>query len=85
MAEDSHASAGSATVARATADVYETPGGEAYVVKIPLPGLTREEIIVEADVDTDNVRVTLERGMLRIRAPKAAAGRPKVVRVKPEG
>jgi hypothetical protein len=30
------------------------------------------------------VRVVLEQGMLRIRAPKAAAGRPRVVKVTPE-
>jgi HSP20 family protein len=124
MAEDSNASGRAATVARATANVYETPGGEAYVIEVPLPGLTRQEIVVEvdvgtitvrteparteeeegrtylvrehlvepmarvfefpADIDTDNVRVILEQGMLRIRAPKAAAGRPRVVKIAPE-
>ena len=124
MAEDSNASVRVGTVARTTANVYETPGGEAYVIEVPVPGLTRQEIVVEvdvhtitvrteparaeedegrtylvrehlaepmarifefpADIDTDNVEVILEKGMLRIRAPKAAAGRPRVVKVAPE-
>jgi HSP20 family protein len=94
------------------------------VIEVPVPGLTRQEIVVEvdvgtitvrteparieeeegrtylvrehlvepmarvfefpADIDTDNVRVIMEQGMLRIRAPKAAAGRPRVVKVAPE-
>jgi HSP20 family protein len=124
MAEDSNASVRVGTVARTTANVYETPGGEAYVIEVPVPGLTRQEIVVEvdvhtitvrteparteedegrtylvrehlaepmarifefpADIDTDNVEVILEKGMLRIHAPKAAAGRPRVVKVTPE-
>jgi HSP20 family protein len=124
MTEDSNASARVGTVAQTTANVYETPGGEAYVIEVPVPGLTRQEIVVEvdvhtitvrteparteedegrtylvrehlaepmarifefpADIDTDNVEVILEKGMLRIRAPKAAAGRPRVVKVTPE-
>ena len=124
MAEDSNASGRTSTVARATANVYETPGGEAYVIELPVAGLTRQEIVVEvdvgtitvrtepgrteeedgrtyfvrehlvepmarvfefpADIDTDNVRVKLEQGMLRIRAPKAAAGRPRTVKVASE-
>jgi HSP20 family protein len=124
MTEDSNASLRVGTVAQTTANVYETPGGEAYVIEVPVPGLTRQEIVVEvdvhtitvrteparteedegrtylvrehlaepmarifefpADIDTDNVEVILEKGMLRIRAPKAAAGRPRVVKVTPE-
>jgi len=34
---------------RLTADVYETPGGETYVLEIPLPGVKPEEIVIEAD------------------------------------
>jgi HSP20 family molecular chaperone IbpA len=33
------------------------------------------------ELDTDNVRATLENGMLRIRVPKAAAARRRVIRV----
>lgn len=33
---------------RLTADVYETPDGDAYVVEIPVPGLDETEISVEA-------------------------------------
>ena len=124
MAEDSNASGRAATAAGTTANVYETRGGEAYVIELPVPGLTRQEIVVEvdvrtitvrteparseeeegrtylarehlveptarvfefpADLDTDNVQVILEQGMLRIRAPKAVAGRPRVVKVAPE-
>jgi HSP20 family protein len=124
MAENSSARGRTATAAATTANVYETPGGEAYVIEVPAPGLTMQEIVVEvdvgtitvrtepapteeeegrtylvrehlvepmarvfefpADIDTDNVRVILEQGVLRIRAPKAAAGRPRVVKVAPE-
>ena len=98
MAEDSDARGRTATAAGTTANVYETPDGAAYVIEVPVPGLTRQEIAVEVDVgtitvrtepartdiDTDNVRVILEQGLLRIRAPKAAAGRPRVVKVAPE-
>src|SRR3954468_10306855 len=106
---------------RLTANVYETTGGETFIIEIPVPGVTAEEIIIEAevdcltvrteprqpapdagrkylhqeqtveprsrvfefptDIDTDNVRATLENGILRIRVPKAVAGRRKVVRV----
>ena len=94
------------------------------MIEVPVPGLTRQEIVVEvdvgtitvrteparteedegrtylvrehpaepmarvfefpADIDTDNVRVKMEQGMLRIRAPKAAAGRPRAVRSRRE-
>ncbi len=106
---------------RLTADIYEPPGGEAFVIEIPVPGLKPEEIIIEADpysvtvstepqqaepnsgrryiqrehlirslsrvfefpveIDTDNIRTTLERGILKIHIPKAAVGRRKVIRV----
>jgi HSP20 family protein len=104
-----------------TADVYETSGGEAYVIEIPVPGLKPDEIHIEVmtdtvtvsteprqseqdsgrryfqreqsikrmsrvfefpmDLDTDNVQATLENGILKIRLPKAAAGRRRVVKV----
>jgi len=106
---------------RLTADVYETAGGDAYVVEIPVPGRTPDEISVEAtpdvltvtahprkprtepvqaylqreqpvavgpesrifefpaDIDTDGIDATLQHGVLRIRVPKAAASRRKVV------
>jgi HSP20 family protein len=107
--------------ARLTADIYETAGGEAYVLEIPVPGLKPDEIVIEVDtysltvstkpqqaeldsgrrylqreqpvrplsrlfefpgeIDTDNVRTTLENGMLKIYVPKAAVGRRKVIRV----
>ena len=106
---------------RRLADVFETVGGEAFVIEIPVPGLGPEEIRVEADpdsvtvftcpreagdesdrvylvqeqtsrpashvidfpgeIDTDGVRATLQHGMLTIRAPKAAAGRRRAVRI----
>jgi HSP20 family molecular chaperone IbpA len=34
-----------------------------------------------AEIDTDSIRATLEHGILKIRVPKAAAGRRKVVEV----
>ena len=37
---------------RMTADIYETAGGEAYVIEIPVPGLERGEIVIEATSDT---------------------------------
>lgn len=103
------------------ADVYETPGGDAYMIEVPVPGLKPDEILVEVsvdtitvrtqprqagqdvkrtylqreqslqpmsrifdfpmDLDTDNVHAALEYGILRIRAPKALAGRQRVIRV----
>ena len=107
---------------RVTADIYETPGGEAFIMEIPVPGLSADEIVIEAttdtmtvktepkqaeqdserryiqqeqavkpmsrlfelpvDIDTDNIGVTLKNGVLRLHVPKAAAAKPKVIRVK---
>ncbi len=107
--------------AQLVADIYETAGGEAYVLEIPVPGLKPEEIVIEADaysltvstdperaapdsgrkyiqreqsarpmsrlfefpveIDTDNVQAGLENGILKIRVPKAAAARRRVIRV----
>jgi HSP20 family protein len=39
------------------ANVYDTPGGDAYVVEIPVPGVKSDEIGVEATVDTLTVTV----------------------------
>jgi HSP20 family protein len=106
---------------RLRANVYETAGGETYVLEIPVPGLTQDEIVIEvepdtvtvrteprqdeaeggrnylqreqvtepmsrifefsAEIDTDNVRASLENGILRVRVPKAAAARRRVIRV----
>jgi len=106
---------------RLKANLYETPGGETFVIEVPVPGLTEEEIVIEVDaetvtvrteprqsapeegrtylqrehvtepmsrifefpdeLDTDNVRATLENGMLRIRVPRAGAGRRRVIRI----
>jgi len=103
------------------ANVYETPGGDSYVIEIPVPGVKPDEISIEVTVDTvtvrteprqqqdesernyvqrehsvesmsrvfefpreldtDNVRATLENGILRVRVRKAIAARPKVIRV----
>jgi HSP20 family protein len=32
------------------ADVYDAPGGDAYMIEIPVPGLKPEEIAIEATV-----------------------------------
>jgi HSP20 family protein len=106
---------------RLTADIYETPGGEAFVIEIPLPGLKPEEIVIDAtsdsltvstrpqpadsdagrrylqreqslqpqsrlfefpeEIDTDRVEAHLERGVLKVYAPKAVEGRRKVIRI----
>ena len=106
---------------RLTADIYETAGGEAYTIEMPVPGLKPDEIVIEVtidtitistepkqvepdsgrryiqreqalrpasrifefpmDIDTDNVRATLENGILKIHVPKAAASQRKVIRV----
>jgi HSP20 family molecular chaperone IbpA len=83
------------------AQVYDAPGGDAYLVEIPVAGAKADEIGVEAtvdtltvtlpsqsrvfefpvDLDTDNVRAELKQGLLRIQAPKAAAGKRRMVRV----
>jgi HSP20 family protein len=44
--------------ARLTADIYETAGGEAYVLERPGPGLKPEEIVIE--VDTYRLTVSTE-------------------------
>ena len=106
---------------RLTADIYETAGGEAFVIEIPVPGLKSDEIVIDVtsdsltvstkpqraesesnrrylqreqpvgslsrlfefpeEIDTDHVQATLENGVLKIHAPKAAAGRRKVIRL----
>jgi len=33
------------------------------------------------EIDTDNIRATLDKGILRIRVPKAAVGRRRVIRI----
>jgi len=103
------------------ANVYETPGGDSYVIEIPVPGVKPDEISIEVTVDTvtvrteprqqqdesertyvqrehsvesmsrvfefpreldtDNVRATLENGILKVRVRKAIAARPKAIRV----
>jgi len=49
---------GTLSASRLTADVYETPGGESYVLEIPVPGIKPEEIVIEAD--SYSLRVTTE-------------------------
>jgi HSP20 family protein len=120
MTQDLHTMAPEAT-SRLRANVYETAGGETYVLEIPVPGLTQDEILIEVEfdsltvrteprqdeaeagrrylqreqvaepmsrifefpteIDTDAVRASLENGMLKIRVPKAAAARRRVIRV----
>ena len=120
MTQDLHTMAPEAT-SRLRANVYETAGGETYVLEIPVPGLTQDEIVIEVEpdtvtvrteprqdeaeagrhylqreqvtepmsrifefsteIDTDNVRASLENGILKIRVPKAAAARRRVIRV----
>lgn len=36
-------------------NVYETPGGEAYVIEVPVPGLKPDEIAIEVTVGTVTV------------------------------
>jgi HSP20 family molecular chaperone IbpA len=84
-----------------TAQVYDAPGGDAYVLEIPVADAKADQIGVEAtvgtitvtvrsqsrvfefpmDLDTDNVRAELRQGLLRIQAPKALAGKRRMVRV----
>jgi HSP20 family protein len=111
--------------ARLTTNIYETAGGEAYVLEVAVPGLENDEIVIEADpysvvvrteprqeqsndgrkylqreqssspvsrvfdfpveIDTDNIEAALNNGILRIRVPKAAAARRKVIRVASPG
>lgn len=120
MTHDLHTMAPEAT-SRLRANVYETAGGETYVLEIPVPGFTQDEIVIEVEIDTltvrtqprqdeaesgrnylqreevkavmsrifefpteidtDNVRASLENGILKIRAPKAAAARRRVIQV----
>ena len=84
-----------------TARVYDSPGGDAYILEIPVGDARSDEIGVEADVDsitvklrgesrvfefpldldTDNVRAERKQAVLRITAPKALAGKRRVIRV----
>jgi HSP20 family protein len=41
-----------------TADLYESPDGDAYIVEIPVPGLDASEISVEATPDMLTVYTT---------------------------
>ena len=83
--------------------VYDSPGGDAYIVEVPVGDAGTDDIGVEADVDTitvtlrgesesrvfdfpldldtDNVRAERKGGVLRITAPKALAGKRRVIRV----
>lgn len=119
MAQQVRMKMGPEETAELPSNIYETPGGEAYVIEIPVAGFRRDEILIEAtvgsvtvttrpreskpgqkylrreharpsvsrvfefpmDVDTDNVRATLENGMLTIEVPKAAAARRRVIRL----
>jgi HSP20 family protein len=38
-----------------TADVYESAGGEAYVIEVPVPGLSPDEINIEVTIETVTV------------------------------
>ena len=55
MTQDLHTMAPEAT-ARLRANVYETAGGETYVLEVPVPGLTQDEIVIEVEVDSLTVR-----------------------------
>jgi HSP20 family protein len=37
---------------RLTADIYETAGGDVFLIEIPVPGLKPDEIVIEATGDT---------------------------------
>jgi HSP20 family protein len=37
------------------ADVYETAGGEAYVIEVPVPGFSPDELVIEVTIDTVTV------------------------------
>jgi HSP20 family protein len=103
---------------RTKADIYEPPGGEAYIIEMHVPGIKPEEISIEAtpdtlrvsvdpkplddsdrkylrreqetgpwsrffefpmEIDPDQVRATIEYGILKIYATKALGGKLKVV------
>jgi HSP20 family protein len=110
---------------RLSADIYETPDGDAYIVEIPVPGLGAGEINIEAtpelvtvttrpatrdsaaqrrylqqeqqvqamarvfefpvEVNPDEISANLEAGMLKLRVPKAAASRRKVIKLQKQG
>lgn len=43
------------TAAQMPSNVYETPGGEAYVIEVPVPGLKPDEILIEVTVGSVTV------------------------------
>ncbi len=66
-------------VSQLKADIYETPGGEAYVIEIPVPGVKPDEIGIEVTVDS--ITVSTQRGGPGLRAevcPSACAFRTSV-------
>jgi HSP20 family protein len=47
---------------RLPTNIYETPGGDAYVLEIAVPGLESSEIVLEADADSVVVRTEPRQG-----------------------
>lgn len=50
MAQEQQAT--EAAPSRLTADVYETAGGDTYVLEIPVPGLRPDEVLIEVTSST---------------------------------
>jgi HSP20 family protein len=44
-----------------SADVYETAGGEAYVIEAPVPGLKPDEINIEITIDSVTISTESQR------------------------
>ena len=61
--------------ARLTADVYETAGGEAYVLEIPVPGLSAEDITIDANADRVTVAIRRQPDKVRPGATSCASSR----------
>ena len=59
----------------------EADSGRRYVQREQLVRPSSRLFEFPMEIDTDNIRTTLENGMLKIRVPKAAAGRRKVIRL----
>jgi HSP20 family molecular chaperone IbpA len=62
---------------------HTEPEGARYFQREYVPEAMSRVFDFPVEIDTENVRATLDRGMLRIRVPKAAAGRRRIIRVAP--
>jgi HSP20 family molecular chaperone IbpA len=67
MAQEQQAT--EAAPSRLTADVYETAGGDTYVLEIPVPGLRPDEVLIEVTSSTLTVSTQPRQARREFRPP----------------